>query len=205
MSPLIYGLFARYPRYVKKIIREISNICLRLFFSHALISNENSHKSTDSFIVIPLFIFIMTGCSAQFSSRYSHSTEIAPVFLSQLSPNGIWQGVEISIAYSIDSYKPLFSLSGTLHIDSSILMSYPVINSFFVRIHFLDGDGNLLNASPIRINFVHRTFADPEYSFSFSREIPLQVEAFTFSYRGIFSDYGERFPDTTSIGYSPAH
>ena len=29
---------------------EISNICLRLFFSHALISNENAHKSTDSFI-----------------------------------------------------------------------------------------------------------------------------------------------------------
>jgi hypothetical protein len=162
-------------------------------------------KQSQIFIVIPLLIFIMTGCSAQFSSTYLHSTEIAPVLLSQPSPNGIWQSDELSIAYSIDSYKPLFSLSGTLHLDSSILMSYPVINSLFVRIHFLDGDGNLLNASPIRINFGHHTFADQEYSFNFSREIPIQVKAFTFSYSGTFSDYGERFPDTTSIGYSPVH
>ena len=162
-------------------------------------------KQRQIFIVISLLISIMTGCSAQFSSRYLHSIEIAPVLLSQPSPKGFWQGNEISIAYSIDSYKPLFSLSGTVYLDSSILMSYPVINSFFLRIHFLDGDGKLLSASPIRINFRHHTFAEQEYSFSLSREIPIQVEAFTFSYSGTFSDYGERFPDTTFIGYSPVH
>lgn len=147
----------------------------------------------------------MTGCSAQLSSRYRQSTEIAPVLLSQSSPNGIWQGDEISISYSIDSYKPLFSLSGTVHLNSSILMSYPVIDSLFIRIHFLDANGNLLNASPIHINFMHHTFAEQEYSFAISREIPIQVEAFTFSYSGTFSDYGERFPDTIFIKYSPVH
>jgi len=157
------------------------------------------------FIVIPCLLFIMTGCSAQFSNRYLHPTEIAPVLLSQPSPKGFWQGDKISIAYSINSYKPLFSLSGTLHLDSSLLMSYPVIKSFFVRIHFLDGDGNLLNISPIRINYGYHTLAKEDYSFSFSKEIPVQVEAFTFSYRGTFSDYGERFPDTTTIVYSPIH
>jgi len=51
MSPLIYGLFARSLRYAKKIILGISPICLRLIFPHALISNENPYKSTDSFIL----------------------------------------------------------------------------------------------------------------------------------------------------------
>lgn len=162
-------------------------------------------EQSQIFIVIPLLIFILTGCSAQLSSGYGQSTEIEPILLSQSSPKGIWQGKEISISYSIDSYKPLFSLSGTVHLDSSILMSYPVITSLFIRIHFLDTDGKLLNASPIHINFMHHTFAAQEYSFSFSKEIPFQVEAFTFSYSGKFSDYGERFPDTTFIRYSPVH
>jgi len=43
MSLLINGLFARSLRYAQKIILGISNICLWLFFSHALILNENPH------------------------------------------------------------------------------------------------------------------------------------------------------------------
>jgi hypothetical protein len=50
MSPLIYCIFARSLRYMKKIILGISIICLWLFFSYALISNENPSKSTDSSI-----------------------------------------------------------------------------------------------------------------------------------------------------------
>jgi len=43
MSLLINGLFAQSLRYVQKIILGISNICLWLFFSHALILKENPH------------------------------------------------------------------------------------------------------------------------------------------------------------------
>jgi len=43
MSLLINGLFAQSLRYAQKIILGISNICLWLFFSHALILNENPH------------------------------------------------------------------------------------------------------------------------------------------------------------------
>ncbi|MGB3209794.1 MAG: hypothetical protein WBB19_03720 [Desulforhopalus sp.] len=162
-------------------------------------------KQRQEIIVIPLLIVIMTGCSAQFSNRYNQFNEIAPVLFSDTSPNGIWQGKEVSISYRIESYKPVFSLSGTLYIDSSVLMSYPVIRSFFVKIHFLDGEGKLLEASPVRINFSHQSFAEEDYSLSFSEEISAQAEAFTFSYSGRFSDYGERYPDTTYIRYSPAH
>lgn len=52
MSPLIHGLFARFLRYVKKTILEISTICLWLFFSHFLISNQKPHKSTNSVITV---------------------------------------------------------------------------------------------------------------------------------------------------------
>ena len=48
MILLIYGLFAQSLRYAQKIILGISTICLRLFFSQALILNENPHKSTES-------------------------------------------------------------------------------------------------------------------------------------------------------------
>jgi len=50
MILLINGLFAQSLRYAQKIILGISTIYLRLFFSHALILNENPHKSTDSSI-----------------------------------------------------------------------------------------------------------------------------------------------------------
>lgn len=53
MSPLINGFFAQslrprssgrwYRGYARKIILGISDICLRLFFSHVLILNKNPH------------------------------------------------------------------------------------------------------------------------------------------------------------------
>jgi hypothetical protein len=55
MILLINGLFAQSLRYAQKIILGISIIYLRLFFSHALILNENPHKSTES--------LMDTGCS----------------------------------------------------------------------------------------------------------------------------------------------
>ncbi len=71
-SLLIYGLFARSLRYAEKIILQISIICLRLSFPPALITNENPHKSTDSFIqtkktfiLLPLVSFLfMAACSS---------------------------------------------------------------------------------------------------------------------------------------------
>ena len=48
MILLINGLLAQSLRYAQKIILGISTIYLRLFFSHALIFNENPHKSTES-------------------------------------------------------------------------------------------------------------------------------------------------------------
>ena len=45
------GLFAQSLRYAQNLILGISNICLRLNFSHALILNENSHFSRH-----PLFL-----------------------------------------------------------------------------------------------------------------------------------------------------
>jgi hypothetical protein len=49
---LINGLFAQSLRYAQRIILGISTIYLRLFFSHALILNENPHKSTESFLIL---------------------------------------------------------------------------------------------------------------------------------------------------------
>jgi len=60
MILLINGLFAQSLRYAQKIILGISTICLRLFFSHALILNENPHKSTESLIEIQFFRMILT-------------------------------------------------------------------------------------------------------------------------------------------------
>jgi len=84
-------------------------------------------------------------------------------------------------------------------------MSYPVVKSFFLRIHFLDAEGHFIGSSRVYTNFSYGNFADQESTISVSKEIPSQVAAFTFSYSGTFSDYGERFPDTTSIYYAPHH
>jgi hypothetical protein len=45
MGTLKNCLFAQFLRYAKNLILEISDICLRLNFSHALILNENSNFS----------------------------------------------------------------------------------------------------------------------------------------------------------------
>jgi len=45
--PSINGFFAQSRRYAQKIILDISSICLRLFFSHALILNKNPHLWMD--------------------------------------------------------------------------------------------------------------------------------------------------------------
>ena len=84
-------------------------------------------------------------------------------------------------------------------------MSYPLIKVFFVRIYFFDAGGNLLATGPVDLNFSPYSFAEEEFSFSFSRRIHIEVEAFSFGYSGTFSDYGERFPDTITIGYSPVN
>jgi len=44
----INGLFVQYLRHAQKIILGILNICLRLFFSHALILNKNPHLWMDT-------------------------------------------------------------------------------------------------------------------------------------------------------------
>jgi hypothetical protein len=46
--PSINGLFAQPLRYAQKIILGILHICLRLFFSHALILNKNPHLWMDT-------------------------------------------------------------------------------------------------------------------------------------------------------------
>ena len=46
--PPINGLFAQSLRYVQKIIFGILNICLWLFFSHALILNKNPQLWMDT-------------------------------------------------------------------------------------------------------------------------------------------------------------
>jgi len=51
MILLINGLFAQSLRYAQKIILGILTIYLWLFFSHALILNEDPHKLTESWIV----------------------------------------------------------------------------------------------------------------------------------------------------------
>jgi hypothetical protein len=44
-------LFAQYLRYAQNLILEISDICLRLNFSHASILNENSNFSRHPYII----------------------------------------------------------------------------------------------------------------------------------------------------------
>ena len=61
MIPLINGLFAQSLRYAQKIILGISTIYLRLFCSHALILNENPHKSTESLIMKKIFVLLVIG------------------------------------------------------------------------------------------------------------------------------------------------
>ena len=46
--PSINGYFARYLRYAQNFILEISTICLRQNFSHALISIKIPHFWTDT-------------------------------------------------------------------------------------------------------------------------------------------------------------
>jgi hypothetical protein len=87
MSPLTYGLFVRSPRYVKKTILEISTICLRLFYPHALISNENSHKSTDS--VIAVFIIITLFMLGSFELPGVHAEEPSSAPYVKANGNGI--------------------------------------------------------------------------------------------------------------------
>ncbi len=55
LCPSINGLFAQSLRYVQKIILRISNICLWLFFSHALILNKNPQLWMDTSLI---FCFI---------------------------------------------------------------------------------------------------------------------------------------------------
>jgi hypothetical protein len=155
-------------------------------------------------VVCTLLAFMMAGCGRQTPTRYHQAEEIAPVHFSQTSRSGIWQSNDLSISYTIDSRTPLFSLSGTLELNPSLVMFYPVVDSLFLRIHFLDADGKILSTSPINVSYSYRTYAVRKSSFTFTKEISGQAEAFTFSYSGTFSDYEEKYPNTTFIQYSPA-
>jgi len=148
---------------------------------------------------------MIAGCGGQLSSGYHQRTEVPVVHLSLQSREGIWQSRDVDISYTIQSYKPHFSLAGSLNFKSSLLMSYPIVNSFIARIHFLNGQGKIISSSPVNIHLSLFEFAEEEYSFHIAGEIPNQVEAFTFSYSGTFSDYGEKFPDTIRIHYSPGY
>lgn len=114
----------------------------------------------------------------------------------------IFAAGDVRIIYSLSSADEPFALNGSLTFDQSLLYSFPIISTFFLKMSFLDGQGRVIET--IDITPVYGSFGVPEkLNIRVSRVAPPGSKAIAFNYFGEFRSNSLEPGDTWEIYYFP--
>jgi hypothetical protein len=154
------------------------------------------HVSRMFFVIACLGVLSWSGC-ANFITP-----EIGAVARKEaripLVENGMQEGVfetnDLKISYSLSGVGERITLSGSLVFDRSLTNSFPTIESFFLRMNFLDIEGRVIETVDITPIYSRLWRAPEKLELSDSRVLPAGSKAIAFNYFGMFR--GERSDDS---------
>jgi hypothetical protein len=139
-----------------------------------------------------LFLFVaftvLIGCQTT-SNRYIGKAVQEPnrISLSEGKPfSGIWQAKDMVFQYTGNRKPGKLSLTGELTLDKSY-DRYSIVDYLYFWIHFLDSEGNILDTK-LALSVVSQiayTGEEKKWSVASNIDLPVDVTAVTFSYRGV--------------------
>ena len=157
---------------------------------------KSHHVARMFFVIVCLGVLSWSGC-ANFIKP-----EIGAVARKEaripLVENGVQEGVfetnDLKISYSLSGVGEKITLSGYLVFDRSLTNSFPTVESFFLKMNFLDIEGRVIET--VDITPIYNTFwrVPEKLELSVSRMLPTGSKAIAFNYFGMFR--GERFDDS---------
>jgi len=181
------------------VIIEVNRSCLLLRRDFELSQRydmKSHHVARMFFVIVCLGVLSWSGC-ANFIKP-----EIGAVARKEaripLVENGVQEGVfetnDLKISYSLSGVGEKITLSGYLVFDRSLTNSFPTVESFFLKMNFLDIEGRVIET--VDITPIYNTFwrVPEKLELSVSRMLPTGSKAIAFNYFGMFR--GERFDDS---------
>jgi len=156
------------------------------------------------FIAVPLFIVL--ACSSTkglFKGKTANQLDRIHINSSD-SNSGLWKTNELSVNYTYSSSSDHFNLTGFISISESITYSYSKISSLFVRVSFLDNNGKVISTNNINPLYSVGSTTPRKIKFNSNLSLPVEADAFCFSYRGEFKGDGD-MRESLHISKIPFH
>ena len=100
---------------------------------------------------------------------------------------GSWSTYDLSVQYEYTTVGDTLKLSG----DIALRHNWPVVETFDMRLHFLDRDNRILDSRNFYYFGYRRPLSDAELSFMKTFTVPEGTEAFGFSYDGELRGHGD--------------
>lgn len=156
------------------------------------------------FIAVPLFI--VPACSSTkglFKGKIANQHDRIHINSSRAN-SGLWKTKELSVNYTYSSSSDHFNITGFISISESITNTYSKISSLFVRVSFLDSNGKVISTNNINPLYSVGSTPPRKIKFNSNLSLPVEADAFCFSYRGEFKGDGD-MRDSLHISKIPFH
>lgn len=163
-------------------------------------------KITEIIIFIAVPLFIVLACSSTkglFKGKIANEYDRIHINSSG-SNSGLWKTKELSVNYTYSSSSDHFNLTGFISISESITYSYSKISSLFVRVSFLDNNGKVISTNNINPLYSVGSTPPRKIKFNSNLSLPVEADAFCFSYRGEFKGDGD-MRESLHISKIPFH
>lgn len=163
-------------------------------------------KITEIIIFIAVPLFIVLACSSTkglFKGKIANEYDRIHINSSG-SNSGLWKTKELSVNYTYSSSSDHFNLTGFISISESITYSYPKLRNLYVRVSFLDNNGKVISTNNINPLYSVGSTPPRKIKFNSNLSLPVEADAFCFSYRGEFKGDGD-MRESLHISKIPFH
>ncbi len=163
-------------------------------------------KITEIIIFIAVPLFIVLACSSTkglFKGKIANEYDRIHINSSG-SNSGLWKTKELSVNYTYSSSSDHFNITGFISISKSITNTYSKISSLFVRVSFLDSNGKVISTNNINPLYSVGSTPPRKIKFNSNLSLPVEADAFCFSYRGEFKGDGD-MRESLHISKIPFH
>jgi hypothetical protein len=100
--------------------------------------------------------------------------------------SGIWSTKDLRLEYRLTVTADSLAISGPLTLSPSISNSFPVVQKFFLRLSFLDGEGRVVGSTDITPLYSSHSTMESTVTVNARRPRPAGSQAIAFNYFGVF-------------------
>jgi hypothetical protein len=146
--------------------------------------------------MIALCCLLFTGCARfivpEIGSVANEESRIA--YQGGALQDGLLDNNEVTMKYTLSGSEVEARFSGILDFDRSLTDSFPVIQTFILKLNWLDAQGVVLQTVDISPLYSYRSFDPTKLKIDKSIPVAPGTVAYCFNYYGVFQ--GEK-PDVT--------